>query len=709
MDYPPLTNNSIAPTPIPVWYKPKHWLTPQIRHVEMGTALFLVAALIYLLSISIGLDQFPIYFFTDEAAHANLASDFITGGFSSSDGSFLPTYFLLDPTYGLNGTSVYIQILPTILFGKTVLVSRLVPGLITLLAAILIGLLLKQVFHIRSYWLGILLMITSPAWFLHARTAFEYMEVASFFAATLYFYNLYRQGKDKYLYVTIFSAALMFYTHGLGQVLTGLTAIFFFLSDFRYHFQPERRHTLLIALGLAVLLSLPYFRYILANPSAMADEVRARNSYWMDKSTTLQQKTTAMLDQYLIGTNPKFWFIPTDIDLIRHRMKGYGNILWFMLPFAGLGIIRTLLKIRQSEYRTVLIALLVAPIPATIVAIDTPRVIWMVIPWAILIALGIDWASIWLLKSVRLLKFETLNLVLFVFMAALSIYILRDALVNGPTWYTDYGLYGMQYGAKQVFQDTIVPELKNDPNLKFFISPAWANGTNQFAQFFLTQDLLNRTSFGTPNDILDKRNLLSTDTVFILTPDEYKNFSNDPRFSNIHIRQTISYPDDQPGFYFITLSLSDKIDQILAAQHAANRKPVEDKVIINGQTTRILHSPIGSGSISDTFDDDPNTLSRVLEANPYIFDLYPAPPLSTPGVVIQTGALPNFTINIDLYAPGAAQPVHYSKSYVGLPADPLVTIPFDRGPSLSSRIYIEIEDNISGEMSKIQVRTIQFK
>ena len=709
MDDSPFTNNPLTPASDPVWYRPRCWRTQQTLHVEMDTALFLVAALIYLLSISIGLEHFPIYFFPDEAAHANLASDFITGGFSSSDGSFLPTYFQLDPTYGLNGTSVYIQVLPTLLFGKSIFVSRIVPGLITLLAAILIGLLLKQVFHLRSYWLGILVMITSPAWFLHARTAFEYMEVASFFAATIYFYNLYRQGKDKYLFVTVFSAALMFYTHGLGQILTGLTAMVFFLSDFRYHLQPERRRTLLIALGLVVLLSLPYFRYVLANPGAMADEIRARDSYWMDKSITLQQKLTDMLDQYLIGINPKFWFLPTDIDLIRHRMKGYGNILWFMLPFAGLGIIRTLAKIRQSEYRTVLIVLLMAPIPATIVAIDTPRVIWTVIPWAILIALGIDLASSWLMKSVRWLKFEYLNLCLFVFMAALSTYILRDALVNGPTWYTDYGLYGMQYGAKQVFQDTIVPDLKNDPNLKFFISPTWANGENQFAQFFLTQDQINHTSFGTPNNIVDRREQLSADTVFIVTPVEFKMFSNDPRFSNVRVQQTIPFPDGQPGFYFITLSLSEKIDQILAAQHAANRKPVEDNVIINGQSIRIVHSPIGSGSISDTFDDNPDTFSQVLEANPYTLDLYPDPPLITRSVVIQTGMLPNFTINIDLYAPGTAQPVHYSRSYIGLPADPLVTIPFDQGPDLSSRIYIEIKDNISGEMSRIHIRTIQLK
>ena len=709
MDYSPLNNDAVPPLPFPFWFKPVLWLKKQSRHLEMGPALFMAAIIIYLLAISTGLDRFPIYFFTDEAVHANQASDFIRNGFTSDEGVFLPTYFQLDPSFNLNSASVYIQVLPTLIFGKSVFVTRFVSGLITLLAAILIGLLLKQIFKVRAYWLGILLLITSPAWFLHSRTAFEYMEVASFFAATMYFYNLYRQGEDKYLYATIVTTALMFYTHGLGQVLAGLTVFFFFLSDIRYHLRPERRKTLLIALGLAVLLSLPYFRFVIDNPSAMAEELRARNSYWIDKTTTLQQKIANLLVQYRLGLSPKFWFFPNDLDLIRHTMKGYGNILWYMLPFAGLGFIRAVVNFNQPEYRTVLIALMVAPIPATIVAIGTPRVLWMVVPWVILIALGLDWAIQWLTKKFKKVRFEFINLALFIFLAGLSLYILRDALVNGPTWFTDYGLYGLQYGATQVFRDTVVPELKSDPHLKFMISPIWANGTDQLEQFFLPQDLMDRAHFATPNDIVDRRDQLTPDTVFILTPDEYKNFSNDPRFANLQVRQVIPYPDGQPGFYLITLKLSDNIDQIMAAEHAANRKPVEDKVVINGQTNRIVHSPIGSGSISDTFDDDPETLTRVLEANPYIFDLYPDPPLSTHIVLIQTGALPDFTINIDLYAPGATQPVHYSQTYKGLPPDPVVNITFNNGPALSSRIYIEIKDNTSGDMSQIHVRTIHFK
>ena len=697
-----------------VWVRIKVWfdklvgiLKPKFARIDQ--TLFVAAAIIYLLAVSVGIDRFPIYFFTDEAVHANLASDLISRGFSGPDGSFLPTYFSLGPSFGLNGVSVYLQVIPTILFGKSIIVTRLVSALITLLAAILIGLLLKQVFKLKSYWLGILLLVTSPAWFLHARTAFEYMEVAAFFAATLYFYNRYRQGQDKFLLWTILSAALMFYTHGLGQVLAGLLGIFFFLSDFRYHFRPERRRMLLIALGLAILLFLPYLRYNLSNPTTIAAEIRQRGSYWTDGNFNFQEKIISFVKEYVFGLNPLFWFFPNSRDLSRHEMLGYGNILWVMLPFAGLGLVRAVMKFREPEYRTVLIALLIAPIPSAIVAIGTPRVIWMVIPWVILIAIGISWVGEWLVEKRKLMRFEVLNLAIFMVLALTSIYMLQDALRNGPTWYTDYGLYGMQYGAKQIFQDTVTPQLKQDPRTNFVISPTWANGTDQFSSFFLDKTLINRVRFGTPSDVVSSPSQFTPSTIFILTSDEFTNFSKDPRFKDLQVRQTIAYPNGKPGFYLITLKLADNIKQILAEENIVNRQPVEDKVTINGQVVRMLHSPIGSGSIQDSFDDNPDTLTRVLEANPYFFDLYPDPPLTTNSITIQTGALPDFTVKVSLYAPGAQEPVVYSKTYEDLPPDPVVTINFDQGPVKSARITIEIKDNTSGDTSQIHVRTIQFK
>jgi hypothetical protein len=99
----------------------------------------------------------------------------------------------------------------------------------------------------------------------------------------------------------------------------------------------------------------------------------------------------------------------------------------------------------------------------------------------------------------------------------------------------------------------------------------------------------------------------------------------------------------------------------------------------------------------------------VLEANPFTFDLYPTTPINTQGIIIQTGSLEKFTVTVSLYAPGSTAPVTYTHTFTNLPPDPLVTMPFDNGPAIASRIYIEIKDDLSGETSQIHVRTIQFK
>jgi hypothetical protein len=699
---------------------------------NMGAILLGAAVVLYALVISFRIDRFPIYFFTDEAIHMNLVADFLRDGLKNYDREFLPTFFIAEGW--VNGTSVYVQVLPYLLFGKSVAVTRLVSAFITLLAALSLGLLLKQVFKIKYHWTAVFLLLTTPAWFLHARTAFEYAEVASFYMLFLYFYARYRDGHLPSLYAAILSGALAFYTHGLGQILMTITGLALFITDFRYHIHPDRRRTVLYGLGLGLILLLPFARYYLAHLGESAAQVKRRGSYWYNDELTTLQKVYEFITQYAtIGLNPLYWYfhgpielssqfikdfgngwkitLPFNvrfIDLSRHVMKNYGNGLVITLPFAIIGFIKVLRNLHQPPYRLALIAFLAAPLPASIVAIGMPRMLWMSMPMAIITALGL---------SVCLEQLERywgkvsrwLPSMAFLVLASLSVFMLRDALVNGPIWFDDYGLYGMQYGAKQIFADTIVTELKKDPNLTFVVSPSWANGTDKFADFFIPKDLLPRVSFGQPADRIGSPSSITPDTRFIMPYNEYDNIIKNPKFKDIVVHRIIPYPNGQPGFYITSVSPSDTLSEILAAERIKNITPVEDTVEINGQQVRVVHSPFDSGGLVHIFDDDPDTLVRVLEANPFSFDLYPPTPLDTNGVVIQTASLPDFTVTISLYATEADAPQIYTETFKNLPNDPVVTMTFDRGPSKSARIYIEIKDNLSGESSQIHVRKIEFK
>jgi hypothetical protein len=668
--------------------------------------LLLAAVVIYVLVVSISIDRFPIYFFTDEAIHMNLAANFLRDGFTNYFGEFLPTFF----TSGgwVNGTSVYVQVLPFILFGKSVIVTRMVSALISLMGALAVGLLLRDALKLKYYWAGIFMVLTTPAWFLHARTAFEYIEVGSFYSIFLYFYSRYRTGHLRSLYWAIIAGALTFYTHGLGQILMGVSGLALFVVDFRYHIHPDRRKTVLYGLLLGTILLLPFARYYLAHPGEAADQVKRRGSYWVDGNLTLLQKLGEFFRQYLYGLSPSYWYFKNPVDISRHMMDGYGNGLWYTMPFLVIGLFQAIKNIRLPSYRIILISLLVSPIPASVVAIGMPRMLWMTIPVALLSVIGLSALLQWLESRWRF-RSIWLSTGLLIILAGLSFYMLRDALVNGPTWFQDYSLYGMQYGAKQVFQDVVRVGLEQDHNRRYIVSPSWANGTEQFVDFFIPVALQSRVSMGQPVDFIADIRKGTPDLYFVATSDEYDQLTANPKFKDITIYQILPFPNGKPGFYVLTLNIADKIDEIIAAENEKNRTPVEDTISLNGQSVRIIHSPLGSGRLEDIFDNNPDSLARVLEANPFILDLYPTTPINTNSMVIQTGSLVKFTVTISLYAPNTTDPVTYTQTFTDLPPDPLVTMTFDKGPASSARIYIEIKDDLSGETSQIHVRTIEFK
>jgi MFS family permease len=775
--------------PIQPLTKIRQWGGTQIQWMKNNTrnlqrTFFWAAVVIYALVISIGIDRFPIYFFTDEAVHMNFIADFMTNGFQNCYEEFLPTFFCVRGEGWVNGTSVYVQLIPYLLFGKSVVVTRLVSAFFTLLAAIAIGLLLKKVLRVKYYWAGIFLLLTTPAWFLHARTAFEYAEVGAFYAIFLYFYGCYRKGDLRSLYFAIIAGALCFYTHGLGQILMGVTGLALFIVDFRYHIHRRQRKTVLLGLLLAIILLLPFARYYLAHPTEAADQVKKRGSYWSlpDEALPLHGKILEFFKQYTLGLNPWYWFTPHNgIDFDRHRMLGWGNGLWITLPFVVVGLFQifksvrnpiyrvailallaspilpstiihggfengpmfsipietiqivlwlsiplfligiflALISIRRPGHRLALIALLACPIPASVAAIGMPRMLWMSVPLAILAAVGLSAVVQWIEKLIeerRQASSPWPGWVLFAALTLLSVFMLRSALVDGPRWFEDYSLYGMQFGAPQVFRDTVLPELKNDPNLQIIVSPSWANGTEQFIPFFIPDEYRSRVRFGQPADptYIDMLVAGTPRLLFVTTADEYNNLLQDPKFKELIVHKVIPYPNEQPGFYLISAVPADNIKEIMIAQHEQNRRPIENTMVFRGETIRVIHSPLSAGQMEDNFDSDPETFTRILEANPYVIDLYPLTPIDTHSLFIKTGSLHDLTITIRLYAPGATEPVEYIQSYKDEPDKPLVpdpefTIVFDRGPEKSERIYIEVKDNVTGETSQIHLRTIQFE
>ncbi len=689
------------------------------RLARLGWFLFALGLCVYLVTRLWQIDRFPINFFADEATFTLLAQDLLTRGLRANDRTFLPVYFEVASNRWTPVLAVYAHLPTVAMFGKSIFGTRATSALVTLLVPIAVALVLRLVFRARAWWAGALIVAVVPTWFMHSRTAFEWLTMASCYAGFILFYLLYRIRAPKYLFPAILFGAATFYNHASGQLVMGAVALFLGLSDLRYHLKHWR--TILLGLLLAAILAVPLLRFQRAQPDAMTRHLRVINSYWFQE-IPLTEKLRRFVATYAYGLSPHYWFLPNEQDLIRHRMQGYGNLGWILLPFVATGIVVCLRHVRSAPHRAVLLIALAAPAGAATAEVAITRMMAFIPPVCIIAGLGLDallggvlrlqqtaaarWGRFaWRRASVC----RGLAILTAVGLSSASLWMLRDALRNGPTWYTDYGMYGMQYGARELFVEAIPRYLKENPGATVVISPNWANGTDTFVRFFLPEkQQFTRVQMHDIRYFLEKRRDLTPETVLVIPADEYHQARSSPKFSAVEVERILPYPDGRPGFYFVHLTYSDDLDQILESERAARARPVVEVIDLAGQPVRISHSQFDMGRLRDVFDGDPFSLARGLEANPLVFDfVFPEPrPLS--GLRVRLGTMP-FKLTAQLWADGATAPEVYEHTSLDSRPDPVAELSFERGPQAVSRLRLEVLHLNAGEEVHIHVREIELK
>jgi 4-amino-4-deoxy-L-arabinose transferase-like glycosyltransferase len=676
---------------------PRRFRTRLIQRANsLEAILFGLALLVYLVTHLVGLTRFPIYFFSDEAIQTVAAETLIRDEFKDESGTFLPTYFKNGPYFNLS-TSVYVQVLPYLLFGKSVFLTRATSVFLSLLAALSISLMLGNIYKISIWWAGVSLLSIAPAWFLHSRTAFETVLFVSFYAAFLYFYLLYRYRAAHYIYYAIIFAALAFYSYSPGQIVIGLTGFLLLISDARFHWQNRRMG--LWAAGLGLLLALPYLRFRLDYPGAPFEQLRILDSYWI-QPISLKDKLAQFGNEYLFGLDPGYWFLPNERDLPRHLMKGYGHMLIIFLPFALLGLILAIRQIRSSAYRALLISLIVAPAGAALVEIGITRVLVLLVPATILIALGISKSMSWLLRW--RLPYKASSYGLFIVLSLINLFMLQDILSNAPTWYQDYGLGGMQYGAQQLFPK-IAEYLEKDANIKIFLSPTWANGTDVVARFFLNDPL--PIEMGSIDGHFFQQRPLDQNTLFVMTPDEYQQTIDSGKFKQVRVEDTLAYPDGSPGFYFVRLAYVDNIESILELEHQQRSVLRQARILLDGAPVKVEHSLLDMGEAHSMFDGDPHSLGRTFEANPAVIALSFDTPRSISGVSVIIGST-EVEIRALLYLPSKTTPIEHLKTFHGTIEQPEAV--FDFGESFGvETLHLEVRDLRQGDPGNVHIWEVQ--
>lgn len=603
------------------------WLF-QLRHIKLENLLFFLAILVYLVTHFVGLEKYPIYFFTDEAIQTVSAEEFVERGCKGSDEQLFPTYFLNSYQYNL-GTSVYWQVIPYLIFGKSIFVTRAASMLATALAAVWLGLIFKYAFGSTRAWLVVMLLSIAPAWFLHSRTAFETSLASSLFVGFLYYYLRYRQGDIRKIYLAVILAALTFYAYSPIRMVVGVIAILLFFSDLKYHFQHRKQVGL--AFGLTVLCAVPMLRFQLVHPDETLQHLRVLNSYWI-QNIPLSEKLLNFGKEYFAGLNPIYWFFANDHDLARHQMDGYGHLLWIMLPFVLLGLGLVLFRFRQSVYRVVFFTLLAAPSGAALAQLGITRALVMIIPLTLLAAIGLNWLLEWVVHRWSKAS-RAFDLGIFGCLAGFNIFLCVQALTAGALWYQDYGLAGMQYGARQLVT-TINEYLNIHPDAKILVSPSWANGTDTTMRFFYEGE--PPFQMGSIEGYFNEHRAI-TDTLFVMIPEEFRLVQESGKFQDIQIEETIPYPNGQPGFYFVRLDYVENIDDILAKEKAARQILQEETLLVQGVMTDVSYSYLDMGSMDKIFDGDDLTLIRTFEANPLRVNLAWDSPRTIKGVSVRIG------------------------------------------------------------------------
>ncbi len=596
---------------------------PKTAHV-----LFWLGMAFYLLTRLIALDKFPIYFFSDEAIQTMSAFDLINNGFRDFQGKLFPVYFQNGQQYNLS-LSVWLQVLIAWL-PRSVWLTRALPAMISLVFPLSVSLWARDFLRSKHWWLVPLLISALPAWFLHSRTAFETSLGVSFYSLFLFFYLRYRSKNRKNLLLALLFGACAFYSYAPLQLVVVATGLVLLIVDWRYHFHDTK--SLLFGLVTLLLLALPYILFQLNHQQALSNHLHLLRSYWLS-DIPLLNKLGIFLGKWLQGLNPLYWFFPNQTDLVRHQMKGLGHLPWFFLPFFLVGLWQSIKNWKEPACRLALIALFVAPLGAAIADIAITRVLVMVVPFSLLIFLGLN-QTLEFLRNKNLLRnlpayFSAIAIAIF------SIWMGWYAIVKGPLWYSDYGLYGMQWGGQQLSQK-ISEFIQDNPQSKLKLSPAWANNTDIIMRYFLGDPL--PLEIGTIREFDLYYQELDPNQVFIVTPEEYSWLVQNPKFDQIEVLDSQEWPDGRKGFIFLRLEYSPQARQIFEVDLQQRRQPEVSEFDMLGQQVNITYSRLDLGTIAHIFDGDNATPLRTFEANPLVISIEFPQPIELQKVTAMVGA-----------------------------------------------------------------------
>lgn len=315
---------------------------------------FVISLLLFLAVLLYKIEDFPIYFFVDEAVQATKAEMLLKSGLKDAGGKFLPLILhRVGNLYNL-GITVYFNMPGIWLFGKKIWVVRATTVLISLLAALFTSKIMKNFFKMKNYWVSVLFLPLIPIFFIQARTGFETVITTSFYAGLIYFYLLYREYHPLYLIPAVFFSALSFYSYSGIYMVIIATLTLLTLIDIKFHIKNIK--WCLLGILVFIVCFFPFYSFVRKNSDKMEEQAKIYSIYFTKKNS-FNNKLNTFLNQYGQAFNPNLLFLYDSKYLTpyheRHQIKDFGYFPLWSLPFILIGAVVLILGIAkpgQSDY-----------------------------------------------------------------------------------------------------------------------------------------------------------------------------------------------------------------------------------------------------------------------------------------------------------------------------------------------------------------------
>lgn len=331
------------------------------------------------------------------------------------------------------GVYVYLAMPFVKLFGLNVLSVRM-PGLILSIVSVwlvylLVGVLFKKKSQDSSSsdlkvdclaLLSALMLAISP-WHIHfSRGAWETQVSLTFLLLGVY--GFLKGLKNSWWFlVWIISFVLSIYTYHSMRLIVPLIAlglVFIFWKNLGGEIRKigllkfiKKKKVLILSLVLGMVLMIPLAVSLTgesglsraegvsifadSGPAWRANEARGLHADFNNwKVKLLHNKPLyyglRFYDNYLRHFSANFLFVNGD-EIQRNKVFGFGQLYLVSVPFVFAGLLSLLRNLRKSSSKLILFWLLVAPIPAAL-TFQSPhalRSLNMVVPWAVITAMGI--------------------------------------------------------------------------------------------------------------------------------------------------------------------------------------------------------------------------------------------------------------------------------------------------------------------------------